>query len=113
LRAIGRLSTPYGIRTQRALGKLKSISFPFAEQAKNSENEALRFAPRNETFRDKGHKSLRSLRVLNQRFRGIVCFQWFDPRFVSRRSRMVFFNQNVASKMLSSDPTTITRTSEI
>jgi hypothetical protein len=94
-------------------GQAQEYFVSFRRAGQNSENEALRFAPRNETFRDKGHKSLKSLRLLNQRFRGIVCFQWFDPRFVSRRSRMVFFNQNVASKMLSSDPTTITRTSEI
>ena len=28
-------------------------------------------------------KSLKSLKALNQRFRGIVCFQWVDPHFVS------------------------------
>jgi hypothetical protein len=43
--------------------------------AQTSENEALRFAKRNERFRDEGRNSLRPLKVLNQPFRGIVCFQ--------------------------------------
>jgi hypothetical protein len=68
--------------------------------AQNSENEALRFAKRNESFRDDGLKSLRSLRVLNQLFRGIVCFQWVEPNFVSHRFRVRSFIQSVAGEML-------------
>jgi hypothetical protein len=39
---------------------------------------------RNERFRVSGHKSLESLRALNQSFRRFVCFQGFSRRFVSR-----------------------------
>jgi hypothetical protein len=41
------------------------------------------FAKRNESFRTAGLKSLKSLCVLNQSFRGIVCFQWVNCPFVS------------------------------
>ena len=34
---------------------------------------------------------MRSLRMPNQRFRGIVCFQWVDPRFVSLFSSTALF----------------------
>ena len=61
--------------------KLRFVSD--VEEAKNSETKGFRFAKRNQTFRLERLKSLRSLRVLNQLFRGIVCFQWLDPRFVS------------------------------
>jgi hypothetical protein len=53
------------------------------DKAENHENERIRLAKRNESFGGGSRKSLRSLRGLNQRFRGIVCFQWVDPRFVS------------------------------
>jgi hypothetical protein len=35
-----------------------------------------------------GHKPLKSLMAPNQWFRGIVCFQWLNRRFISRSSRM-------------------------
>jgi hypothetical protein len=47
------------------------------------ENREKHFAKRNETFRTAGGNSLKSLQALNQVFRGIVCFQGFNPRFVS------------------------------
>jgi hypothetical protein len=68
------------------------------QTAQNSKNEALRFAKRNESFRIDGLKSLKSLRVLNQLFRGIVCFQWVDPNFVSRRFRVRSFSQKLCGK---------------
>jgi hypothetical protein len=68
------------------------------QTAQNRENEALRFAKRNERFRDEGRNALRSLMVLNQLFRGIVCFQWVDPNFVSRRFRVRSFSQNFAEE---------------
>jgi hypothetical protein len=51
------------------------IPFRCAAEANANENKGLRFAMRNETFRGEGSKSLKSLMALNQRFRGIVCFQ--------------------------------------
>jgi hypothetical protein len=51
------------------------ISFRCAAEENANENKGLRFAMRNETFRGEGSKSLKSLMVLNQRFRVIVCFQ--------------------------------------
>jgi hypothetical protein len=56
-------------------GKLRQTRVPqegnfrfvsLRQTAQSSENEALRFAKRNESFRDDGLKSLRSLRVLNR-----------------------------------------------
>src|ERR1700722_12338020 len=41
------------------------------------------FAKRNGTFRIIGRKPLKSLWSRNQRFRGIVCFQWLNLVFVS------------------------------
>jgi hypothetical protein len=43
----------------------------------------LHFAPRNETFRTRGLKSLESLRTANQPFRGFVSYQWLEADFVS------------------------------
>jgi hypothetical protein len=48
-----------------------------------------RFARRNETFRGSHRKSLKSLRVANQQFREIVCFQGREPLFVSPFSQVV------------------------
>jgi hypothetical protein len=44
----------------------------------------LRHAKRNETKRIPGRKSLESLSALNRSFRGIVCLQWVNRRFISR-----------------------------
>jgi hypothetical protein len=55
------------------------------DEGENGENETLRFAKRNEAFRSAGLKSLKSSWPLNHAFRGIVCFQWVDPHFVSHR----------------------------
>jgi hypothetical protein len=43
------------------------------------------------SFRDLGRKSLKSLIEQNQRFRGIVLFQWLSPRFVSLFSSHALF----------------------
>jgi hypothetical protein len=79
----------------------KKGSFRFVslrQTAQNRENEALRFAKRNERLRGEGRNSLRSLRTLNQLFRGIVCFQWVEPNFVSRCFRVRSFSQNFAGE---------------
>jgi hypothetical protein len=55
-------------------------------EAENSKNETN--LSRNETLRVADHKSLKSLRALNQQFRGIVCFQSLNPVFVSRSRRV-------------------------
>jgi hypothetical protein len=55
------------------------------EEARNSEKY---FAMRNETFRIPDRKSLKSLLTSNQWFRGIVCFQWLTPVFVSPFSQV-------------------------
>jgi hypothetical protein len=70
------------------------------QAAQNSENEALRFAKRSERLRDEDRNSLRSLRVLNQVFRGIVYFQWIDPNFVSHVFACALL-ANVAAETLS------------
>jgi hypothetical protein len=51
---------------------------------KISEKRNERFAMRNETKRIPGRKSLESLWALNQPFRGPVCFQRVNRRFISR-----------------------------
>jgi hypothetical protein len=45
------------------------------------------FAKRNETFRWRTLKSLKTLRALNQPFRGFLCYQGLTVDFVSLRSR--------------------------
>jgi hypothetical protein len=47
----------------------------------------LHFARRNETFRLAALKSLKSLGVANQPFRGFLCYQGLAAHFVSLRSR--------------------------
>jgi hypothetical protein len=51
------------------------VSLRCAAEENANENKGLRFAMRNETFRGEGSKSLKSLIVLNRRFRVIACFQ--------------------------------------
>ena len=49
-----------------------------------------RFAVRNETFRLRPLKPLESLKALNQRFRGFLCYQRLGTSFVSPCSREPF-----------------------
>ena len=68
----------------------RRIQVRFASPSERSAKPAKargRFARRNEAFRISGRKSLKSLWSLNQRFRGIVCFQWLNRLFVSPHSR--------------------------
>jgi hypothetical protein len=44
------------------------------DEAKNRENERIRFAKRNEGFRIDDGKSLKSLWGANHEFRGSICF---------------------------------------
>jgi hypothetical protein len=61
-------------------------------RAPNQQKRNESFANRNETFRVADPKSLKSLMVLNQRFRGIVCFQSLNHVFVSRSRRVHLFD---------------------
>jgi hypothetical protein len=45
-----------------------SFRFDYAGKAKANENNGLRFAERNESFRDERSKSLKSLRAANHPF---------------------------------------------
>src|ERR1700722_17328313 len=51
--------------------------------AKKTRKRKTHFAKRNGTFRIVGRKPLKSLWSRNQRFRGMVCFQWLNLVFVS------------------------------
>src|ERR1700733_8987711 len=65
-----------------------------AGETEPPENRGKHFAKRNETFRTAGGNSLKSLQALNQGFRGIVCFQGFNARFVSLFSRSASQDRN-------------------
>jgi hypothetical protein len=61
------------------------------EEARKRPGRNAHFAARNETFRTAWHKPLKSLLAPNQRFRGIVCFQWLIADFVSPFLQVVCF----------------------
>ena len=65
-----------------------AYALSFHEASKTPELRRRRFAGRNETFRIPRRKPLESLRELNRRFRGTVCFQGANCLFVSRFSLM-------------------------
>jgi hypothetical protein len=76
--------------TQTFDNRRLSVSFrPSAGQKGRKRNAC--FASRNERLRAAGRKPLISLRALNQAFRGIVCFQGFNRRFISPFSRTRIF----------------------
>ena len=70
------------VRGAKETGGRGVISFSGFGQAKSAKNET-NVSPC-ETKRIPGRKSLESLWALNQSFRGLVCFQWVNRRFISR-----------------------------
>jgi hypothetical protein len=68
-------------------GAARTLQYAPSRRSRNAH-----FALRNETFRRAWRKSLKSLWVPNRAFRGIVCFQWLNWRFVSPFSRVCLFS---------------------
>jgi hypothetical protein len=55
---------------------------------KPCKNKGHRFAARNEAFRVRERKPLKSLGCEIKGFRGIVCFQWIDQHFGSQHAHL-------------------------
>ena len=63
--------------------------------ASTEPKRSAHFARRNEAFRGSYRKSLKSLPVTNQRFRGIVCFQGLESVSFHRFRRVILFKDLV------------------